>query len=402
MSPDELEKLTEDIRQHGLLESIVTFDGQILDGRHRAQACEAAGVEPRFEEFVGGDPVAFVLSKNLHRRHLTSAQKAAIAVEALPLLEKQAKERQRQAGEQFGRGQEQKLVEKIPQAMAEESSKSRDQAAALTGSNSHYVSDAKKIAVEAPDVFDAMKSGTVSMPEARALSQKSEPDREEILSSLPAMSPAERRAQFRVVPSASSTVEPEDPSLDGEAEDEAGGVSNDAGKSEPTDCRLSVHFSSDSPEWYTPPAVLDRVVNCLGAIDLDPCAEAQLGNVPAARHLTADDDGLAHEWQGRMFMNPPYGREIGLWIDKLAAEFEAGRIMQAIVLVPARTDTAWFRRLSAFPVGFWRGRITFIGPDGGQNPAPFPSALFALGVAPEQFAATFDDVADVYVRVQRK
>lgn len=194
MSPDELEKLTEDIRQHGLLESIVTFDGQILDGRHRAQACEAAGVEPRFEEFVGGDPsVAFVLSKNLHRRHLTSAQKAAIAVEALPLLQKQAKERQRQAGEQFGRGQEQKLVEKIPQAMAEESSKSRDQAAALTGSNSHYVSDAKKIAVEAPDVFDAMKSGTVSMPEARALSQKSEPDREEILSSLPAIGPHPQR-----------------------------------------------------------------------------------------------------------------------------------------------------------------------------------------------------------------
>lgn len=140
---------------------------------------------------------------------------------------------------------------------------------------------------------------------------------------------------------------------------------------------------------------------CLGQIDLDPCANPER-TVPAARHYTAADDGLAREWRGAVFMNPPYGREIGDWVEKLATEFESGRVTQAIALVPARVDTAWFRRLSALPVAFWRGRITFVGPDGAQNPAPFPSALFALGVAPERLPSAFAEVADVFVRVGKK
>ncbi len=108
---------------------------------------------------------------------------------------------------------------------------------------------------------------------------------------------------------------------------------------------LDIHFSSDSPEWYTPPHIVAAVVETLATIDLDPCSNLGTPNVPARRHFTADDDGLAQPWVGRVYMNPPYGREIGAWVEKLAHEYEAGRVTEAIALVPARVDTAWWRRL---------------------------------------------------------
>ena len=205
MSADELAKLIVDIAANGLLEPIVLFEGQILDGRHRYQACEAAGVEPRYEEFAGPDPVSFVLSKNLHRRHLSSAQKAAIAAEALPLLEKQAKERQRQAGGNHGNQYtglpvDKKIYQPMDEEEADRAPQSIDRAASLTGTNRQYVSDAKRIAENAPDVFTAMKSGEISMPEAKALTQKRPETRKDILASLPNLNRNERKALLHVVP----------------------------------------------------------------------------------------------------------------------------------------------------------------------------------------------------------
>jgi N6-adenosine-specific RNA methylase IME4/ParB-like chromosome segregation protein Spo0J len=71
--------LVADIRANGLLEPITIHEGLILDGRNRHRACEAAGIEPRFLEFDGDDPLAFVLSLNLHRRHLSESQRSLVA-----------------------------------------------------------------------------------------------------------------------------------------------------------------------------------------------------------------------------------------------------------------------------------------------------------------------------------
>jgi ParB-like chromosome segregation protein Spo0J len=75
----EFDELVEDIRQFGLREPIVLLDGQILDGRNRWRACQAAGVEPRYETFPGGDPIAFAISANLRRRHMDESQRAMVA-----------------------------------------------------------------------------------------------------------------------------------------------------------------------------------------------------------------------------------------------------------------------------------------------------------------------------------
>lgn len=82
MPENELEALALDIETNGQREPGVIYDGQVLDGWHRYLACEIAGVEFRSTEFDGSDPVAFVLSRNLHRRHLTASQRAAAVVAA--------------------------------------------------------------------------------------------------------------------------------------------------------------------------------------------------------------------------------------------------------------------------------------------------------------------------------
>ena len=76
---EELDALADDIKINGLLEAITLYDGEVLDGRNRYVACISASVEPRFEQYTGDDPLAFVISKNLHRRHLTPGQRALIA-----------------------------------------------------------------------------------------------------------------------------------------------------------------------------------------------------------------------------------------------------------------------------------------------------------------------------------
>jgi N6-adenosine-specific RNA methylase IME4 len=76
---DEFAALVADIGKQGLLEAIVLLDGKILDGRNRYRACLEAGVEPHFEEFDGEDAVAFVVSKNVARRHLDESQRALAA-----------------------------------------------------------------------------------------------------------------------------------------------------------------------------------------------------------------------------------------------------------------------------------------------------------------------------------
>lgn len=80
MSSADLSALTDDIAENGLRTPIIVYEGQVLDGWHRWQACAMAGVEPRLQEFDGDDPVAFVLSSNLQRRHLTASQRAAAVV----------------------------------------------------------------------------------------------------------------------------------------------------------------------------------------------------------------------------------------------------------------------------------------------------------------------------------
>lgn len=160
--------------------------------------------------------------------------------------------------------------------------------------------------------------------------------------------------------------------------------------------RMQVHYSSASAEWYTPERVLEAVIDALGHIDLDPCSNCDSNPVvPASRHFTKNQDGLARRWRGNVFMNPPF-EQISDWTAKLRHEYEEGHVSSAIALVPARTDTRWFRELSEYPRCFVHGRLNF---SGHPNGAPFPSAAFYLGPDLQRFAAAFEPLGDTFVRI---
>jgi ParB-like chromosome segregation protein Spo0J len=94
----QFEELVASIRDNGQLDAIVLLDGAILDGRNRFRACKAAGTQPRFENFTGTNPAKFVAAKNVHRRNLTTNERALIAAKMAGLangsnrFEKKAKE----------------------------------------------------------------------------------------------------------------------------------------------------------------------------------------------------------------------------------------------------------------------------------------------------------------------
>jgi ParB-like chromosome segregation protein Spo0J len=89
MEQDEYGRLVEDIKANGQIEPIWLYEGQILDGRHRYMACQDLKLEPITRVYEGDDPTSFVLSLNLHRRHLTESQRAMVAAKLANLQDGQ-------------------------------------------------------------------------------------------------------------------------------------------------------------------------------------------------------------------------------------------------------------------------------------------------------------------------
>lgn len=140
--------------------------------------------------------------------------------------------------------------------------------------------------------------------------------------------------------------------------------------------RMAVHYSSATDEWATPQALFD-VLNAEFRFTLDVCALDQ--SAKCNRYFTPESDGLAQEWTGTCWMNPPYGNEIGRWVEKAAASSQAPGTT-VVCLLPARVDTGWWWDNCRYAeIRFLRGRLKFGTADAG---APFPSAVVVFGHEP--------------------
>jgi phage N-6-adenine-methyltransferase len=148
--------------------------------------------------------------------------------------------------------------------------------------------------------------------------------------------------------------------------------------------------------WYTPPSIVELVIQVLGEINLDPCADDGR-HIAATKHYTFDDNGLEQPWCGKIYMNPPYSHP-GLWMKKLELEFETGNVDEAIALVPAATDTNWLSPvLKTQPVCFWKGRIKFLGQDYQPKLSARQShVLVYWGNNWQKFREVFEDYGVVY------
>ncbi len=151
----ELDALAKDIKEHGLRHPIVTLGGVILDGRNRFRACEMADVKPRFETYKGKDPLDYIVSVNLARRHLDASQRAMVAARLKPMFEAAAQERMR-AG-----------VEDPVANLPEGGGRARDVAAAVVNVSSRGVESATKVLAEgAASVIAAVDAGKLAVSDA--------------------------------------------------------------------------------------------------------------------------------------------------------------------------------------------------------------------------------------------
>lgn len=158
MDEAKLAELADDIRKNGQLVPVWLYDGKILDGRNRWAACKIAGVEPKTKEYMGDEPTAFAVSLNDRRRHMNKGSLAAVAAELEPHFAADAKRRQ------VRKPMAESVVEKIPQQTPR---KAREEAAKSVGVNDRYVSDAKKVKTEAPEVFERLKAGKITLQDAK-------------------------------------------------------------------------------------------------------------------------------------------------------------------------------------------------------------------------------------------
>jgi len=166
MEGPDFEALKSDIAANGLREAIWLHpDGSIIDGRNRHRACIETENGPRFRTWDGqGSLVAFVVSMNLHRRHLTSSQRAMIGPDILPMLEKEAEEQRRKNIGMARSASKSEMSQIFEPSQADRTS---EVVARILQTNRQYVSDAKAIRDKAPDLADQVRSGEKTIPQAK-------------------------------------------------------------------------------------------------------------------------------------------------------------------------------------------------------------------------------------------
>ena len=347
MTPDEFNALVEDIERHGLIEPIVLFEGQILDGRHRYRACLECGARPRFERFEGSEDEALARSValNLHRRQLSTAQKAALGVTLKQFEAARAAERMRAGVNQHTPSP----MEIFPGGST---GTARDRAGALVSVSGRTIDEAEKIAQAAPDVFEKIRQGQY---------QK--------------MTDAKRAA--RLEPELRAKVH---------ARMDEGAAFKEALYEE-----MGEH---DGDINNTPPEVIALARRVMGSIDLDPATnEAAQGAIGATRCYTREDNGLDQPWAGTVWCNPPYSHGlIEQFTDKIVDEWdrpwEDRAVHAMIVLTNASACARWWQRLGihatrlAFPparLQFWRAHAE----QGSSNERD--QSLFYFGPSPDEF-----------------
>jgi len=223
-----------------------------------------------------------------------------------------------------------------------------EQAATIVGTNHTYVTDAKKLIIEAPELKEHVLNGSLTIPQAKAIVHR-------------------EWVEPRGVP----------PALQ----------------------------SSDSNEWYTPEEYVHAARELMGGIDLDPasCAFAN-ETVKAARYYDITENGLDKSWKGRIWLNPPYGVDGGvsnqeLWSRTLIARYEVNcTVTEAVLLVNANTEAKWFQPLYKYLICLTNHRIRFYN---GASEASQPTqgnALVYFGKSPRRFIELFSRFGTVVRR----
>jgi phage N-6-adenine-methyltransferase len=165
-----------------------------------------------------------------------------------------------------------------------------------------------------------------------------------------------------------------------------------------TDATKDFAVEKPSVEWYTPGEFIDMAREVMGCIDLDPASNVIAQNrIKAGTYYTKDDDGLAQQWIGNVWCNPPYGNFSKKFLAKGIAEYQSGNVTQAIFLVN-QTPAAWFMDMEKDfdAICQVRRRISFLTPEGKAEGSPRYSNVFLyLGSNPDRFEQVFKGIGKI-------
>lgn len=152
-------------------------------------------------------------------------------------------------------------------------------------------------------------------------------------------------------------------------------------------------------EWYTPSEYIEMARAVMGGFDVDPASnQVAQKTVQAATYFTEETNGLDKDWNGRVWLNPPYAQPaIAHFADKTVAEVQSGNATEAIVLTHNYTDTSWFQKMAraAKAICFTRGRIRFESPTGEKASPTQGQAFFYFGDDAATFRNVFSEIGFV-------
>lgn len=164
-------------------------------------------------------------------------------------------------------------------------------------------------------------------------------------------------------------------------------------------------FSSDSEEWYTPRDYIESARKVLGGIDLDPASNPIANEwIGAAKYYSVVDDGLNQPWGGRVWCNPPYGKNESeesnqaVWTGRMSDEYEFGSVTAAIMLVTFVPDRRWFDLLWQYPMCAVGKRISFERADGTKGQSPTSANVFVyFGEDVHAFESEFSQYGKILI-----
>ncbi len=335
ISGGEFEEFKNDISANGLREPIWLYEGQILDGRNRYKACIESGVEPRFNEYSGNDPVSFVISLNLQRRHLDDSQRGIVASKL--------------ANMQRGDNQHTAIA-----------ATSQEQAAEMLNVSVDTVQRAKKVIDRgSPELVAMVEHGEVAVSTASDISRLPE------------------ETQLKIVSNINEGAKP--------IEAMRAHVANNSGNNEwYTPIKYIQLARSAMGEIDLDPASSEMANKTVGA-----------GTYFTSDDNGLTKTWHGRVWMNPPYAQPLMNE----FAEAVSFKYEEGEIEQACILINNATETQWFQRIikSANAVCFPKKRIRFIDTYGNPGAPLQGQAIIYMGDRIDEFLSAFESEGVVLV-----
>ena len=356
---EEKKMLEESILKEGCRDAIVLWGDTIIDGHNRYEICTKHGIpfETVSREFESrNEVIEWIIKNQFGRRNLPLHERARLALRLKPVIAEKAKSNKQEAANKMnlivGNNVSTEICENVLPIDTQK------EIAKAAGVSHDTIAKVEKIEEAAPaPVVQASRKGDISVNAAYQVTKMMQEEQEEIASRI---------------------------------------QSGENAKSVVLEVQKRPHVANNSGnnEWYTPSEYIDAARKAMGSIDTDP-ASNDIANkvVKAEKYYTIETDGLAHDWHGNVWMNPPYSSDlITKFIEKLKEQ--RGNYKQAIILVNNATETQWFYEIVkiASAVCFPKSRVKFYMPDGKTGAPLQGQAVLYVGDNTEKFISAFGGI----------